>query len=112
MNRIIAFAFFIAAAAVIIFAPRGPGPEVKATLTPPRLDLRRVPANMNFTTMTPMDRQRVTVAVIYFCLDRYQRDSCLHHLITCGDECKKLISPKKWAFLKTEYAKVRSERGL
>jgi hypothetical protein len=77
-----------------------------------KLDLRRVPAHLTFKQMDPRDKKRVAVAVIYFCLDKYQRDNCIHHLATCGPDCKKLINPDRMKFITQEYQSLKAQRGL
>jgi hypothetical protein len=50
--------------------------------------------------------------VVYTCLDHYNRESCLHHLIKCGMACRTLIPNEKFAEIESDYWSVMRERGL
>lgn len=51
-------------------------------------------------------------AVAHTCLEKYHRDSCIHHLIKCGPKCKVLIPEQKFAFIESQYWELMRERGL
>jgi len=50
--------------------------------------------------------------VAHTCLDKYHRDSCLQHLITCGPPCKALIPDDKFLVIQKEYWALMKQRGL
>lgn len=50
--------------------------------------------------------------VAHTCLDRYHRDSCLQHLITCGPPCKALIPDEKFVVIQKDYWALMKQRGL
>lgn len=51
-------------------------------------------------------------AVTYTCLDRYHRDSCIHHLIQCGPACKAIIPATRFGQIEREYWSLMAERKL
>lgn len=51
-------------------------------------------------------------SVAYFCLESYHRDSCLHHLISCGQRCRALLPQDKFAKINNDYWALMRLRGL
>jgi len=58
------------------------------------------------------ERNRLLDAVHYFCGVDYKRDSCLHHLITCGMPCVTVVPRDRRMTVFQDYQKARVERGL
>jgi len=52
------------------------------------------------------------VTALHFCVVEYRRDSCLHHLIHCGEKCKSLIPKEQFTKIKQDYQALMIERKL
>jgi hypothetical protein len=63
-------------------------------------------------TVQEMQRQTLMGNVLYACVYRYHRDTCLHYYITCGDQCRQLISPERYARMDKDFWELMRERGL
>ncbi len=51
-------------------------------------------------------------AVAYTCLEKYNRDSCVTHLIHCGLPCKAMIPADRFAKIETDYWNLIDRHGL
>ncbi len=51
-------------------------------------------------------------SVTYTCLEKYHRDSCIHHLIKCGPKCKAIIPNEKFVMIEQQYWQLMQERDL
>jgi hypothetical protein len=50
--------------------------------------------------------------VEHFCVKEYHRESCIHHLMTCGSPCFVVIPAKKRPKIFADYNAVRKGLGL
>lgn len=62
--------------------------------------------------LPPKDRELLLQSVNYYCVNKYHRDSCIHHLITCGIPCLVAIPKAQRRIVFADYQKLRAERGL
>ncbi len=86
--------------------------QPKAPAVPSSSDLK-TNSQAGVLYQLPVDQQdRLVKAVEHFCVTRYHRDSCLHHLITCGVPCLERIPKAKRKAIHADYVKLRAERGL
>lgn len=61
----------------------------------------------------PAKDQKVLVrAVEHFCVKSYHRDSCIHHLITCGVPCLVVIPKPRRGKIFADYQALRKSRNL
>lgn len=58
------------------------------------------------------DQNLLLKTVEYYCVKAYHRDSCLHHLITCGTPCLVAIPGREREKILNAYNALRQERGL
>lgn len=70
----------------------------------------RAPAE--FTRLSVVDQKLLVNAVLKHCITDYERDSCLHYLITCGPPCTKLLGPQSRKRVRADYEALLKERGL
>ena len=62
--------------------------------------------------LSPKEQETLLAAVDHFCVKSYERDSCLHHFITCGRPCLVIIPPPIRQKIMNDYQVLRHERGL
>lgn len=62
--------------------------------------------------LSPADQKKLLGAVEQFCVKTYDRNSCLHHLITCGVPCLVAVPRPQRKKIFNEYQALRAERGL
>lgn len=51
-------------------------------------------------------------AVQEFCVTKYHRESCIHHLSTCGNPCMVAIPKNLRVKIFNDYQNLRKEKGL
>jgi|GEM_PF-3861163 len=62
--------------------------------------------------LSPADQHLLVHAVEHFCVQEYHRDTCIHHLITCGTPCLVVIPKPQRAKIFADYQGLRQSRGL
>jgi hypothetical protein len=61
----------------------------------------------------PIQQQLTLINTVeHFCVKEYHRDSCIHHLITCGVPCLAAVPKSERTRIFEDYQKLRAERGL
>ena len=58
------------------------------------------------------EQQRLFKAVEQFCGKQYHRDSCVHHLATCGFPCMVVVPRDQRKRIFEDYQALRKDRGL
>lgn len=62
--------------------------------------------------LSEKDRETLLKAVEHFCVHEYHRDSCIHHLITCGNPCLVRVPKSYRKRILADYERLRKDRGL
>ncbi|MGE3683604.1 MAG: hypothetical protein AB7G93_17920 [Bdellovibrionales bacterium] len=71
------------------------------------------PPKVNIIYKLPPDEQkRMLAAVEHFCTKEYDRESCLHYLITCGTPCLVTVPMEFRPRIYEDYAAARQHAGL
>ena len=78
----------------------------------PSQSLRDEPRSAVVYKLTPKEQELLLQSVDYYCVKKYHRDSCIHHLITCGVPCMVAIPKPRRRTIFADYQKLRAERGL
>lgn len=75
--------------------------------------LKSTSAQGVYEQLRPEDQVRVRRAVQYFCSIKWDTDSCLHHMITCGKTCMTYLNEETQARVRASYFKrvAEMERG-
>jgi len=62
--------------------------------------------------LEPKMQETLLNAVKHFCVEKYHRESCVHHLSTCGNPCVIAIPKDKRVQIFNDYQTLRKEKGL
>lgn len=95
------------------FSPRTGEPAVVAGQTAPgQVDLVEDQRAQVFYKLPVSEQQRLLKAVEHFCGREYHRDSCIHHLATCGFPCMVVVPRDRRKRIFEDYQTLRQQKGL
>jgi hypothetical protein len=79
---------------------------------PSSIDLKKNSQPGIFEMLSQDQKMEVMQAVQIYCSNGYERNSCLHYLITCGEPCFRLVKPERRRQIVNDFNQMRKEHHL